>query len=343
MTSKKCDNKVNMADIARVAGTSVMTVSRALSDGKCGEQTRKRIRDIADKMGYFPNKLVKAFANERIDTIGIVVPNIIHAFFPCVVNAIEEVLAVNGYNVFLCCSRDNPEVEAEKIRSLLGYRVAGISMLPSVRSTLSAENAKLVLDSGRPLVLVDRIIPSIKCDSVGWRSSEAMGKIIDDLICRKCRNFVYVCGDNNEWRNRGRTKGFFNALKKKALNPLAVLNCEDSESVKLAITELFSKKKTPDAICCATDILADQVLSALKSLGISVPKDVALTGFGGIINNHNSILRITTASQNAEKMGNEAARLILNRLKSSLLRNPKFESVRIPLDVEICESSQFKS
>ncbi len=331
--------KINMASIAKIAGTSIMTVSRALSpNGICDQKTRIKIEKIAQRLGYRQNKLGVSFARDRLDTVGIVVPNIIHAFFPRVVNAIEEVLASEGFNVFLGCSRDNPEIERAKIKELLEYRVAGIIMLPSLRSRLSEESASAVIKTKTPLVMVDRIVPKIECDTVAWKSSAAMGEIVSNLLANKRRRLAYVCGEANEWKNRGRTRGFLAALKKRNLKPFAILNCDNANEVKEKITKLFSTKTKPDAICCATDILADEVFQVLKSLKIDVPRDVALTGFGGIINNHNTALSITTAYQDAELMGREAARLMLKHLKNP---NSKinFESVKIPLRVDIRESS----
>ncbi len=331
--------KINMASVAKIAGTSIMTVSRALSpNGICDPKTRTKIERIAQRIGYLQNKLGVSFARDRLDTVGIVVPNIIHAFFPRVVNSIEEALAKEGYNVFLCCSRDNPKIERAKVKELLEYRVAGIIMLPSLRSQLSKESAEMVIESKTPLVMVDRIIPKIKCDTVAWKSSTAMEEIVSDLLARKRKRLVYICGESNEWKSRGRTRGFFSALKKRNLKDFAVLNCENFDEVKENISKLFSSKIKPDAICCATDILADEVFQVLKSLKIRVPHDVALTGFGGIINNHNTILSITTAYQDAELMGREAAHLMLKHLKNHHSKN-NFENVKIPLRVDIRESS----
>ncbi len=156
------------------------------------KKTRTKIERIAQRLGYRQNKLGLSFARDKLDTVGIVVPNIIHAFFPRVVNAIEEVLASEGYNVFLSCSRDNPEIERAKTRELWEYRVAGIIMLPSLRSELSQESAEAIVASKTPLVMVDRIIPKIKCDTIAWKSSEAMKEIVSDLLARKKKE-ICIC------------------------------------------------------------------------------------------------------------------------------------------------------
>lgn len=331
-----------MKEIAKLAGMSTMTVSRVLSQKDCcSAKTREKIEAIAAKLGYFPNMLGRSLVLDRLNTIGVVVPNIIQVFFPRVVNAIEETLAKEGFNVFLCCSRDNPEIEAQKIRMLLGHRVAGVIMMPSLRSKLSADSAKMVMKQDCPLVLVDRIIEGIKTDSVGWQSEEAMAKIIEHLVERGCRRIAYVCGAKEEWENRGRTRGFFAAMEANKLKCFAYVNCPNGEdALRGEIKKLFSGKSRPDAICCATDILVNDTLQLLNEMKVKIPEDVALTGFGGIINSHNSKLRITTVEQDAETMGIKAAELILKRIREDGKSQPaKFERVRLPMEVTFCESS----
>lgn len=335
------NDKVNMKEIARLAGLSTMTVSRVFSNKSCSEQTKKKVEAIAAKLGFYPNMLGRSLVMNRLDTVGVVVPNIIHAFFPRVINAVEETLAKRGFNVFLCFSRDDAEVEAAKVRMLLGHRVAGIIMMPSLRSKLSASSAKMILNQKCPLVLVDRIIEGIKTDCVGWQSEEAMDEIVNHLLSQGYKKLAYVCGENEEWKNRGRTIGFFEALKKRGVKPFAYINCQNTvEDAFEKMQKLFSKKNRPDAVCCATDILVDHTLFALKRLNISIPDEVALTGFGGIINSHNSILKVTTVEQDAEKMGEVAADLILKKIAEADKHLPhKIQKIRLPMKVSICESS----
>lgn len=333
-----------MKEIARIAGMSTMTVSRVMG-GKncCSQKTREKIEKIATKLGYFPNILGRSLVLDRLNTVGVVIPNIIHAFFPRVVNAIEERLADDGFNIFLCCSRDNPQIEASKVKMLLGHRVAGIIMLPSLRSKLSAESAKLIVRQKCPLVLVDRMISGIESDSVGWKSEEAMEKIVAKLVDGGRRRIAYFCGESKEWEKRGRTQGLMNALKSRNMSCFATVNFDSDteENIRKKIEMLFSGKDRPDAICCATDIIADQVLPILLNLGINIPQDLALSGFGGIINTHNSKLRITTVTQDAEVMGRTSAELILKRIKESdLHKEPSnFEEIRLPMEVEFNEST----
>ncbi len=335
------NDKVNMKEIARLAELSTMTVSRVFSNKSCSEQTKKKVEAIAAKLGFYPNMLGRSLVMNRLDTVGVVVPNIIHAFFPRVINAVEETLAKRGFNVFLCFSRDDAEVEAAKVRMLLGHRVAGIIMMPSLRSKLSAASAKMILNQKCPLVLVDRIIEGIKTDCVGWQSEEAMDEIVNHLLSQGYKKLAYVCGENEEWKNRGRTIGFFEALKKRGVKPFAYINCQNTEEDAFEkMQKLFSKKNRPDAVCCATDILVDHTLFALKRLNISIPDEVALTGFGGIINSHNSILKVTTVEQDAEKMGEVAADLILKKIAEADKHLPhKIQKIRLPMKVSICESS----
>ncbi len=330
-----------MKEIAKRAGLSIMTVSRVLSQKSCSAETKKKVEAIANKLGYYPNMLGRAMVMNRLDAVGVVVPNIIHAFFPRVINSIEETLAKYGFNVFLFCSRDNAEIEEKAVKLLLGHRVAGIIMMPSLRSKLSEASAKLILEKKCPLVFVDRVIEGIDTDSVGWNSQEAMLEIVNHLVSQGCKRIAYVCGENQEWKNRNRTIGIMQALQKHNQKLFACINCQNTEeSVFENISKLFSKKEKPDAICCATDILVDLTLLSLKKLNIDIPSQVALTGFGSLFNSHNSKLKVTTAEQNAEEMGVVAAELIVKKIREADKKIPhKIEKIRLPLKVSIFESS----
>lgn len=336
------NNGVKMETIAELAGVSVMTVSRALSGANnCNPATRKKIENIAKQLGYFPNLLGRSLLQNKLNTVGIIIPNIIHSFFPRVVNAIEEKLANHGINTFLCCSRDDTKIESEKVRMLLGYRVAGIIMFPSLRSKESEISARTIIDNGCPLVIVDRLIPKISADSVGWKSEQGMDEMVAHLLSRGCKNLVYCAGDIDEWKNRKRTLGFFSALKRRDVKPAGEIYCEPSAiAVEKEIKNLLSRNNNIDAICCATDICADLVLYALKRMKIKVPEDIAITGFGAVINNHNSKLTITTARQDEALMGKTSAEIIIERILSK--NKPPFKPLKkilLPVKVEYGQSS----
>lgn len=338
--------KVTMKEIADMAGMSVMTVSRVLAGKECcSDKTKEKITKIAKKCGYVPNMLGRSLVMNRFNTIVVVIPNIVHAFFPIIVNAIEDALSPYGFNTFLCCSHDNPEIEAKKVRTLLEYRVAGIIMMPSLRSELSKKTAELVLNSGVPLMLVDRTIKGIKTDTISWESENAIEEIVDDLYKKGCRKFVYICGDKSEWKSRGRTRGFIESLKRRKLSPQAMLFCPQKGDIETSLKNFCrNAKNRPDAFCCAADTFIDETLSALNDLNISVPQDAALTGFGGIINSVNSRIKITTVKQDADLMGSEAARIIMKRvLGNAPAELPKqFVKMTIPLKVEHNESSDYR-
>ena len=311
--------KASMQTVADLAGTSVMTVSRAISGkGNCSEDTRERILKIASDVGYLPNRLGKGLMENRIDTVGIIVPNIIHSFFATFVYELEERLARENLNMFLCCSHDNPDMEAKKAQMLLEYRVSGIVMVPSLRSKASARTAKKLSSSGIPFVMADRIIGSVDADTVSWESENAMKALVESLAKSGRRNFAYIAGEKNEWEKRGRTRGFREGISSSGARCIGEICCPmDCPDATEYIRPLFSGPVRPDAICCATDIHADKVLCSLKKLKIKIPSETALTGFGGIINSHNTKLSVTTVRQDPALMARKAAELILSRINPS--------------------------
>ena len=141
---KNDDGIVTQKEVAEALGLSIMTVSRALNNrSNVNPKTKKRIQEVAEKMGYMPNDVAKSLVSKRTNTIGVVIPEIGHAFFPEVVRGIDEVLGDAHYQIFLTNSSENFEKEKD---------YCGIERLS--RTKMSIGKGKFVLNSMMPVLSV---------------------------------------------------------------------------------------------------------------------------------------------------------------------------------------------
>ena len=149
-------NQVTIKDIARELGISPSTVSRALKDHPdISTETKKAVNDLAEKLNYQPNIVALSLRQKKTNTIGVIIPEIVHFFFSTVISGIEDVAYQAGYNVILAQSNESIQREATDIRALFNSRVDG--MLISIsRETVNFDHIESILSKGVPIIFFDR-------------------------------------------------------------------------------------------------------------------------------------------------------------------------------------------
>ena len=147
-------NRITMADVAREAGVSLMTVSRVINNkSQVSAATRQRVLSIVEQLGYRPSGIARGLATRRTGTLGLVVPDVANPFFADVARGVEHQAYAEGYNVFLCNTAEDPEREVAVLQLLEEKRVDGV-MLCSSR--LEDEDLRALLGRHPAVVLVNR-------------------------------------------------------------------------------------------------------------------------------------------------------------------------------------------
>ena len=164
-------DRITMADVARKAGVSQMTVSRVVNDkGDVSEATRQRVLEVIERLGYRPSGIARGLATQRTGTLGLVVPDVANPFFSDVARGVEHVAHAEGYNVFLCNTEEDPQRELDVLRSLEEKRVDGLVLCSSRLSEdellgVVARHLSVVLVNRR---LVGERVCSVLLDDRGW-------------------------------------------------------------------------------------------------------------------------------------------------------------------------------
>src|SRR5918995_629260 len=155
-------NQVTIKDIARELGISPSTVSRALKDHPdISPETKKAVNELADKLNYQPNIVALSLRQSKTNTIGVIIPELVHFFFSTVISGIEDVAYNAGYNVILAQSNESLLREKTDLKALYNSRVDG--MLISIsRETTQFDHIESILDKGVPMVFYDRMYPNEK-------------------------------------------------------------------------------------------------------------------------------------------------------------------------------------
>jgi LacI family transcriptional regulator len=303
---------VTLADVAALAQVSRATVSRVMSASRpVGHDVEVRVRRAADELGYVGNSIARALRKHRTDTVGMVVPSILNPFFTTLVDSMERALHAEGKQLFLCDSRQNPEVEAEQLRSLIQRQVDGIvvsacdqvASIPALRAAASAV----------PLVQLDRRVDVDGTDWIGVDDDAAMRLVLERLALTGTRTAAFVTSALTNSSTHLRLAGFRRHAERLGITVhehWIVLGEYSIESGETAARHLLAGPQRPEAIVCADDLIAIGVLRACRQLGVVVPDELQVTGFDDITFAAHVVPALTTLSQPTDLMATEALRLL---------------------------------
>ncbi len=320
---------ITLSDVARRAGVSESTVSRVLARSRpVTPAIEASVRKAAAELGYSGNSIARALRRQRTDTVGMVVPSILNPFFTALVDSMERALHAEGRVLFLCDSRQDPEVEAEYLRLLIDRKVDGIVVSP-VDGELS--RPAIVSTAARlPLVQLDRRVNVENTDWVGVDDDDAMRQVVTYLAGNGVRTAAFVTSDFTNSSTRDRLDGFRRhtaRLGVRTSEEWFVFGDYSVESGHAAGLQLLSGDSIPDAIVCADDLIAFGVLQAARERGIDVPTELQVTGFDNLVFAEHVIPPLTSIEQPTPQMAEEALRL----LRARMHRKDQFAGARVAL------------
>lgn len=333
--------RVGLKHIAAEAGVSLMSVSHALKGGgRLSAKTRKRVLDVADRLGYRPNRLVHALRTGRSGTVGVMV-NLSRSFTALLVRGIHNELASHGSLPLLHFRGVNtgtaPDpLELSHIHRLLDQRVDGIIFWPS-DETVPDEYLREVWERGIPLVAVDRRLDKTRADFSGTDDVAGGRLMAEHLLALGHRRIVHVAGDLWVATFADRLRGLKAALKSRRDVELQVVECglHDSRS---RVIDLLATPHGPTAISAGSDLLAQQVYEALEHRGLRVGRDMSVIGFADLPESQWLAPKLTTIRQDFEQIGRNAARLILDRLDGGKAEAPP-RTMRITPELVVRDST----
>lgn len=320
---------ISIKDIARITGVSTATVSRVINDnGRFSEETRARVNEAINKLGYRSNVVAKSLRTMKSLSIGVIVPDITNEFFSRIVLGIENYCFPKGYSVYICNTSESKEEESMYMLNLEAKGVDGlISLTGGIGDPTKVFNRKI------PMVCIDREplgqgIPLVESDN--YRGGYLAGEL---LVKHGCKNLV-VLRDHRELSTAiHRMNGFQDALHQNNLSLDSRLVHKltiNFDSAKECMEKIIASGIPFDGVFAMTDWLAVGTLSALKKHKIKVPEQVKLVGFDNTLITEYVSPSITTVNQDKRKMGEVAAEMLLG-----LIANPahKFENVTIPVEI----------
>lgn len=307
----------SIKDLARLAGVSVATVTRALQDRPdVSPATRKRIRDLAAEHNYRPNSVARSLVTSRSNTVGVIVPDLTNPFFPALIKGIESTLWQAGYSVLLADTDYDLSKERATVEELISRRVDGIIMSP-VDPAGYRDWLEQIRRAELPFVSLTRLSHQ-DADTVVASDRQGARSAADHLLGLGRRRVLYIGNRASRWANEERIAGYreAHAAIRIALDELLIRDA-GSGTLDAGLTEMRKVIRSGlpfDAAIAFDDIMALGVRTALVESGKRVPADVLLVGFDNIEISALPDISLTTVDIPKYELGRAAAQLVAERM-----------------------------
>ena len=314
---------VTLVEIARAAGVSVSTVSRALSKGNypLKEETRQRILELAEEMGYKPNLVARSLQSNRSHIVGVVVDRMQSPFAAATVQGIQDGLRNEGYSISIAYSNRDQELAEEAINAFYSRQVDGIIIL---NSWLHHFNDRILKLQNRPFIFVNRLFSNCISNCVG--PGDYMGaQIATQHLVDLGHQRIGIINGLADWiEAQNRLAGYRNILLEHDLpvdNVLIKQGDWGVDSGYRATQELLSLEERPTAIFAANDMMALGAIYAIQDAGLCIPEDIAIVGYDD--RDFSAWIRpaLTTIQMPSYEMGQSAARLLLKQFSGEELED----------------------
>ena len=303
-------------DVARLAGVAPITVSRVINhNGYFTEETRERVQDAINQLGYLPNKLARSLRLRKTSMLALVLTDITNPFWTTVARGVEDAASDAGFNLILCNTDELDQEEEQYLTVLLERQVDGIILVPA---TNEPEPILLVQKQGVPVVIVDRRLDGeLIADVVRSDSFGGAYELTRRLLGLGHRRIAMLAGPRDVSTAKDRVSGYLKALEdgRQPESARSVFYGEFTiESGFRQAEQALTGSPRPTALFAANNFIAIGAYRAIREKGLSVPENVSLAGFDDLPQELVWEPFLTVAVQPAYEMGHRATELLLERM-----------------------------
>jgi LacI family transcriptional regulator len=321
------------SDIAKKLNISRVTVSKALRDHPdISQSMKKKVRDMALKMGYIPNLIARQLNSRKTFTIGVVIPDLENSFFAYVADSIIDYATEKDYRVILSVSREKENVEKKNIENLIGMRVDGLLVCIS-QETRNTDIYSQIKRMKIPLVFFDRIVENYGFSSVVFNDKKGAMTALDDVIRAGFRKIAHFSGYSGISIGKERLEGYKASLKKHGIpvkRDWIIEGGYEMTDGKNALKKLFTRGDIPELILAVNDRVALGAYLAAMELGLKIPSDIGIFAYGFSETTDIFSPPLSVINQDPRKLGLLSAEILLNEI----VNGSKTKPVRISIDEE---------
>ena len=316
-------SSITLKDVARLAGVSAITVSRALNKpDDLSPDTLARVRTAISQTGYVPNLLAGGLRSARSKLVAAVVPTIAGPVFLDTVQALTDALDEAGYQLLLGQSGYRNSREDALLDAIIGRRPVGMVL---TGMTHSPQGRRRLLGAGIPIVETWDLAPTPIDMAVGFNHERIGEAVCEFLHARGRRHLALVSGDDE--RARRRASGFLHAAGKLGIDasriPIHWIPAPTTLAAgREGLAQLLAREPRTDAIFCSSDLVALGILTEAHERGIAVPRALAVVGLGDLQFAAGVVPAITTVRVDGARIGRIAAQFIIDRAEGRKVAEP---------------------
>lgn len=272
--------RANLIDVAVAARTSVATVSRVLNDsGYYSDEIRTRVQKAVEKLNYQPNLHAKSLRQRRSHTIGLLIPNLLNAYYTALADDVSQLLNAHGYQLLLSSTRDNPVVEKNTFRQLIGHNVDGLIWVPT------ASDKKLIdtlINRRIPAVSIVRKVEGNRLPTIVFEDFAGAQAATRHLLQLGHTRIGLIGGDLAHSSNNERLQGYMKALEEASIQgdqALIKMRSVNDEKGSVSTESLLQLTRPPTAIFVASNALMPGVMKTLCQHDVNIPDEISLICF----------------------------------------------------------------
>ncbi|MCZ2151376.1 MAG: LacI family transcriptional regulator [Bryobacterales bacterium] len=316
-----------MKDLARELGVSVVTISKVLRNHRdISTATRERVLKRMKELNYRPNLTARALITGRTQSIGLIVPDLVHTFFGQVAKGINRVLRQHRYSLVISSSEEDADLERQEIDEMLARRVDALII---ASTQWSVESFRRIEEHETPYILVDRKFVGLSANFVGVDDEVAGFLATGHLIEQGCKRIAHIRGGEISTA-AGRHEGYRRALVVHGMVApsgyvVSVKSGDDAADVSgyEAMKELLRLNPPPDGVFCYNDPTGTGAIRAAFEAGLRVPRDVAIIGCGNVRFSEDLRVPLSSVDQDCTTIGAHAAGRALELIESKTPSRPE--------------------
>jgi len=319
--SRRSSGAITLHDVARLAGVSPITASRAINKPEqVSPELLKRVEEAVARTGYVPNRMAGGLASSRSKLIAAVVPSTVISVFNETIEALNNTLFDAGYQLMLGQSAYSSAREELLLDSVIGRRPDGIFLTGVMQP---GKGRTRLMASGIPVVETWDLTPTPLDMLIGFSHTD-IGLAVAKYLMGKSKNQFAIIRAEDERADR-RTVAFNAAVAEAGLPKPYVVNVGDRRSIRSgrdAMSQILMNAPQTDAIFCSSDLLALGVLTEARAQKIDIPNKMAVMGFGDVPFVADMLPSLTTVRINGGKIGQLAAQYLMDRAEGREVSEP---------------------
>lgn len=306
-----------MKDIARRTGLGLATISSYFNGGNVREKNRIKIEEAIEELHYEVNEVARGLKTNATRTIGVVIPELNNTFCAEIITGMEDVLRSHGYATIVCDCRTDKKLEREAVEFLTRRRVDGIINMPVDEE---GNHLKRFQKTGKPIVLIDRKIQGINCDSVLVDNKKAAEDAVRYFIERGHRNIGIIGGPEEVFTAQERMAGYYKALESAGIPVSESLIWHGDYTIQggvRGLEELVQNNPEMTAVFVTNYEMTMGAMIGVNELGIRIPEQLSMIGFDNLQFARACNPKLTIVAQPTDGIAKEVAMVMLNHLENT--------------------------